>query len=189
MLLRLFLLFTIIPIAEITLLIRLGGVIGLGPTLGLVVATGAAGAWLARREGLKSWLSVQGELAAGKMPGEEMVHALLILVAGIVLLTPGVLTDAVGLALLVRPVRRGLIARLRGRFSRQIEEGSAGFVGGPGMGVFWEAGGPGASSQATGRPAGQPGGREIIVEAPHPADGEPAPGAGEPDLSLEDPRG
>lgn len=173
--LRLFLLFTIIPIAEITLLIRLGGVIGLGPTLGLVIATGAAGAWLARREGLKSWLTVQGELAAGKMPGEEMVHALLILVAGIVLLTPGVLTDAVGLALLVRPVRRGLIARLRGRFSRQIEAGAAGFVGspggGPGMGVFWEAGGAGRSSP----PAGRPAGREIVVE-------EPGPGA-------EDPRG
>jgi len=173
MLLRLFLLFTIIPIAELSLLIRIGGLIGLGPTLGLVVATGAAGAWLSRREGLKSWLTVQRELAAGRLPGEEMVHAVLILVAGIVLLTPGVLTDALGIVLLIRPVRRRLIARLRERFSRQIQAGSAGFVGGPGvpgMGVFWQSGPPPETGHAFGAPPPAPtsrsAGREILVEEP-----------------------
>jgi len=170
MLLRLFLLFTIIPIAELSLLIRIGGLIGLGPTLGLVIATGAAGAWLSRREGLKSWLTVQRELAQGRLPGEEMVHAVLILVAGIVLLTPGVITDAMGIVLLIRPVRRRLIARLRERFSQQIAAGAAGVVGGPGMGVFWQSGTPPPEDAAFGpRPAGRAhrrGGREILIEEP-----------------------
>lgn len=143
MLLRLFLLFTLVPITELWLLIRIGGLIGLPATLALVLFTGAAGAALARREGLRSWLSVQGELAAGKIPGTELVHGLLILVAGIVLLTPGVLTDLAGLALLIRPVRRRLIARLRTRFERQLEAGTVEFVGGPGLGVFWSGGVPG----------------------------------------------
>jgi UPF0716 protein FxsA len=167
MLLRLFLLFTLVPIAELWLLIRIGGEIGLGPTLGLVVATGAAGAWLARREGFKSWMAVQSELASGGVPGKELVHGVLILIAGIVLLTPGVITDAIGLALLVRPVRSGLIKRFQARFEEQLKTGATGFVSGPGMGVFWS--GPGMDGEAPGAtrhptPSGYPTGREIIVE-------------------------
>lgn len=165
MLLRLFLLFTLIPIAELWLLIRIGGEIGVGPTLGLVVATGAAGAWLARREGFKSWMAVQGELATGRVPGQELVHGVMILIAGVVLLTPGVITDAIGLALLVRPVRRALIARFREGFEKQIQSQATGFVGGPGMGVFWS--GPGMPGEGE-RPGvdvdGYPGGREIVVD-------------------------
>ena len=174
MLLRLFLLFTLIPIAELALLIRIGGYIGLGPTLGLVIATGAAGAWLARREGLRSWLAVQTELATGRIPGEELGHGVLILIAGVVLLTPGVITDAMGIALLLRPVRSALIARMRRRFEKQVAAGNAAFVRGPGVGIFW-----GGSSRGSrpdfdvdalrGRDAGSgrtayPEGREILVE-------------------------
>jgi len=190
MLLRLFLLFTLVPIAELWLLIRIGGLIGLPATLGLVLFTGAAGAALARREGLRSWMSVQGELATGRLPGAELVHGLLILIAGIVLLTPGVITDAIGLALLIRPIRRRLIARLQRRFEHQLEAGAAGFAGGPGLGIFWSGGAPGGGPGAgrpdrrgTGRPgfpetggprpgsererpAAYPRGREIIVESP-----------------------
>jgi UPF0716 protein FxsA len=183
MLLRLFLLFTLVPIAELALLIRIGGAIGLGWTLVLVAATGAAGAWLARREGLRSWLAVQGELATGRVPGEELGHGVLILIAGIVLLTPGVITDVMGISLLLRPVRRALIARFRKNFERQLEQGTAGFMGGPGVGVFWSgtAGPPGGTTghpgetlfdaiergsadRGTGRSAGYPGGREIVVD-------------------------
>lgn len=165
MLLRLFLLFTLVPITELWLLIRIGGLIGLPATLALVLFTGAAGAALARREGLRSWISVQSELATGRIPGTELVHGVLILIAGIVLLTPGVLTDLMGIALLIRPIRRRLIARLRKRFERQLEAGQAGFVGGPGLGVFWSGGMPGADPPE-GRPAADPRGREIIVESP-----------------------
>lgn len=188
MLLRLFLLFTVVPLAELWLLIRIGGLIGAPATLGLVLFTGAAGAALARREGLRSWLAVQGELAQGRMPGVELVHGLIILLAGILLITPGVMTDLTGLLLLVRPIRRVLIARLRRRFEQQLEAGAAGFVGGPGMGVFWGTpgapGGPASRGDASGfdrtagerqaafdresreRPAGYPRGREIIVDRP-----------------------
>lgn len=173
MLLRLFLLFTLVPVAELALLIRIGGWIGLGPTLALVIGTGAAGAWLARREGLRSWLAVQGELAEGRIPTEELVHGLLILVAGIVLLTPGVLTDAAGLLLLVRPVRKGLIGRLRKTFSRQIERGTVTVMtgGGPlgGFGGIDLGGGPfpGSEARADGdrsASGSRPAGREILVD-------------------------
>jgi len=159
MLLRLFLLFTLVPLVELALLIQIGGLIGLGPTLGLVLVTGAAGAWLARREGLRSWLAVQRELGAGRVPGEALVHGMIILLAGALLVTPGVLTDAAGFALLARPIRRRLIARLRERFTRQLETGAAGFMTGPGIGVFWRS-----TSGRGERPEPGPRGREIVVE-------------------------
>ncbi len=174
MLLRLFLLFTLIPVAELAILIRLGGWLGLGPTLLLVLGTGAAGAWLARREGFRSFRAIQEELAAGRMPGEEMVHGVLILVAGIVLLTPGILTDLAGIVLLIRPFRRVLIARLRDRFTAGIETGTTGFVSGPGTGVFWASRGFGTGPGA--RPV-RPRGREIVVE--------PEDGGGIPRLEEE----
>lgn len=140
MLLRLFLLFTLVPLVELLLLLRIGALVGLAPTLLLVMATGFAGAWLARREGLRSWAAVQAELGAGRLPAAELLHSLLILIAGVVLVTPGVLTDLVGLLLLIRPVRRALIGRLRGRFERALR------AGGPGPGglhVFrWSVGTP-----------------------------------------------
>lgn len=167
MFLRLLLLFTLVPLVELALLIRVGGLIGLGPTLGLVLVTGAAGAWLARREGLRSWLAVQREMGAGRVPGEELVHGMIILLAGALLVTPGVLTDAVGFSLLARPVRRRLIEKLRARFTRQLETGAAGFTGGPGFGVFW------SSARGGDRPPEEdrgPRGREIVVDEP--GDGE-----------------
>lgn len=140
MLLRLFLLFTLVPLAELLILLRIGAAIGLAPTLLLVVGTGFAGAWLARREGLRSWMAVQAELAAGRLPAEELLHSLMILVAGVVLVTPGVLTDIAGLLLLVRPVRRALMRRVRGGLESRL--GSATGTGGPdGVRFFrWTAG-------------------------------------------------
>jgi UPF0716 protein FxsA len=152
MLLRLFLLFTLVPLAELMLLIRIGGLIGLFPTLLLVVATGAAGAWLARAEGLRSWMAVQGELAEGRIPGEELVHGMLVLIAGIVLVTPGVLTDIAGLILLVRPIRQALIRRIRERFTRRLEEGAVAGLGGPSFSFYWMGGRPESGPWATSAP-------------------------------------
>ena len=169
MLLRLFLLFTLVPVVELALLIRVGGLLGLGPTLLLVLGTGAAGAWLARREGLRAWLAVRDELAGSQLPGESLVHALLILVAGVVLITPGVLTDIAGILLLLPPVRRGLIAHLRHRLKAQIEAGGIRVVGGPGVHF---SGSPGFRARAGGRRTGgagqRPGGREIVIEEEEP---------------------
>ncbi|MDX1577954.1 MAG: FxsA family protein [Gemmatimonadota bacterium] len=172
MLFRLFLLFTLVPVAELAILIRIGGWLGLAPTLALVIGTGAVGAWLARREGIRSWLAVQEELATGRIPARELVHGLLILVAGVVLLTPGVLTDIAGLLLLVRPFRTALMRRLRARFERQIDEGTITVIGGPGFASFGaglgrSAGFPGEDG-ARGRRGARdaPGGREILVDEP-----------------------
>ena len=121
MVLRLFLLFTLVPLVELYVLIRLGGLIGIAPTLAIVLGTGAAGAWLARREGFRSWQAVQSELAAGRLPANELLHALLVLIAGVLLVTPGVFTDAAGLLMLMRPVRATMIRRAQGRLAAAVQ--------------------------------------------------------------------
>ncbi len=136
---RLALLFIAVPLLELFILIRLGGVIGLMPTLALCVLTGVAGAWLARREGLRALWSFQERLAGGGVPGRALMDGLCILIGGAVLLTPGLLTDVLGFALLLPPSRRWIQARMKRRIERQVAEGSirvttlGGHPGGGGM--------------------------------------------------------
>ncbi len=105
MFLKLFLAFTLIPVLELYLLIKIGVVIGAFNTLLLVIVTGAAGAYLARMQGIQTMYRVQARLQQGEMPAEDMLDAVLIFVAGVVLLTPGLLTDIAGLLLLLPPTR------------------------------------------------------------------------------------
>ena len=116
MLLQLFLAFTIIPVLEIYLLIKLGTFLGALNTVIIVILTGIIGAYLAKLEGLHTMTKVREALNRGEMPAEGMLDALLILVAGIVLLTPGFLTDISGLLMLI-PQTRMLFKRwLRKKF-------------------------------------------------------------------------
>ena len=116
MLLKLFLAFTIIPVLEIYLLIKLGTFLGALNTVIIVILTGIIGAYLAKLEGLHTMTKVREALNRGEMPAEGMLDALLILVAGIVLLTPGFLTDISGLLMLI-PQTRMLFKRwLRKKF-------------------------------------------------------------------------
>lgn len=108
----LFLLFLLIPIAEIWLLIQVGGIVGAGWTITLVVTTAILGAALVRAQGLSALRRIQQDLAAGGLPADEMVQGVFLLVAGALLLTPGFFTDALGFTLLVPPVRRDLARRL-----------------------------------------------------------------------------
>lgn len=121
MLLNLLILFTVVPIVELALLIQIGKVIDVGPTIALILLTGILGAALARHEGLRTLRQIQNELNAGRMPGRQLVDALMILLAGVLLITPGVLTDGVGFALLLPPVRalmrRWLEKRFRASFT------------------------------------------------------------------------
>ncbi len=121
---RLFLLFTLVPLAELALLIEVGEWIGAGPTVALVLVTGIVGAWLARREGTRSWRTVRRELAAGTLPAEEMLGTALVVLSGAFLVTPGILTDAVGLLLLARPVRGRIAGRIRRSLQARLEEGA-----------------------------------------------------------------
>ncbi len=128
MFLRILALFVLLPLVELTILIQVGQAIGLGPTLLLVVATGLLGATLARRQGLRAWLAIRAELQAGRMPGGTLVDGLLILIGGIVLLTPGILTDLLGFALLVPATRNGLKRVFRKRFQQALERGETSFT-------------------------------------------------------------
>ena len=105
MLWKLFLAFTIIPVSEIYILIAIGGQIGILPSIGLVILTGIIGASLARSQGLQTLGRIRDSFQQGAVPGEELLNALLIAIAGIVLLTPGFLTDAAGLFLLIPATR------------------------------------------------------------------------------------
>ena len=120
MLLKLFLAFTIIPFLEIYLLIEIGSHIGAFNTLMIVILTGFLGALLARYQGLKTMLKVRESLARGEMPAEHLLDALLILLAGIVLLTPGFLTDLAGFFILVPTTRFHFKRWLRKRFDSFI---------------------------------------------------------------------
>ena len=105
----LFIALVVVPIIEIALFIEVGGLIGLWPTIAIVILTAILGAALLRRQGLAALADVQERLRQGQDPREPLVHGLLILIAGIVLLTPGFFTDAVGFALLVPAIRSTLI--------------------------------------------------------------------------------
>ena len=105
MLWKLFLAFTLIPVSEIYILIAIGGQIGILPSIGLVILTGIIGASLARSQGLQTLGRIRDSFQQGVVPGEELLNALLIAIAGIVLLTPGFLTDAAGLFLLIPATR------------------------------------------------------------------------------------
>ena len=116
MLLKLFLAFTIIPFLELYLLIKMGSYLGAFNTIIIVILTAFFGALLARFQGLQTMLKVRESLERGEMPAEELMDALLILLAGIVLLTPGFLTDLAGLMILI-PYTRLIFKRwLRKKF-------------------------------------------------------------------------
>ena len=117
---RLLLLFTLVPLVELALLFWIAQHTHWSFTLWLVIITGLLGAWLARQEGLRCWLEVQRQLAGGQLPAEPLLDGLMILVAGALLITPGVLTDLVGFALLVPPIRKLVRRYLGARFKARI---------------------------------------------------------------------
>ena len=116
-------LFVLVPIAEIAVLIQVGQEIGVLETLALMVVVSIVGAWLVKREGVGVWRRAQRQIDAGVVPGRELVDAALIMLAGALLLTPGFLSDCLGILLLLPPVRAGLrrfvIARMRKRVLAQ----------------------------------------------------------------------
>lgn len=124
MLLRLLLLFTIVPLVEFYLLVQLTRVTNFGVTVVIVLLTGVLGSWLARNQGLQVWRRFQTTLRSGQMPGREVQEGLMIAFAAALLLTPGLLTDLVGFLLLAPPTReiaRQMLARrLRDRFHLKV---------------------------------------------------------------------
>lgn len=108
---KLLLAFTLIPIIELALLIEIGSYIGIIPTIFLVGITGVVGVTLARNQGLLIISKIQNKLAAGGIPTSDMIEGLLILIGGVTLLTPGILTDITGFLLII-PFTRPFFAKI-----------------------------------------------------------------------------
>jgi UPF0716 protein FxsA len=122
MLIYLILFLTVVPLAEFTILYWIGERSGLLATIGLVIGTGILGAAIARRQGVATVARMQRELSEGVMPADSIFDGVLILLAAVLLITPGVITDSLGFLLLVPPVRSFVKHRLRGRFIHRIDE-------------------------------------------------------------------
>ncbi len=120
---RLLLLFILVPAVELALLIELGRHIGALATFGLIVATGTLGAFLARLQGLGILRQMQRETAAGRLPAGSIVDGVIILLAAGLLITPGILTDAVGFLCLMPAFRQVLKGILWRRLKRAVQEG------------------------------------------------------------------
>jgi UPF0716 protein FxsA len=120
---RLFLLFAIVPLLELLILIKIGSHIGALNTIALVILTAFLGLMLVRLEGLRTLRQIQLTLAQGQIPAEELLDGVLIFTGGILLLTPGVLTDLLALVLLIPYTRLRFKRWLRRRFDRMTAAG------------------------------------------------------------------
>ncbi len=126
--LKLFLAFTLVPALEIFLFVRLGGAIGLFNTFLVVILTGIVGAGLARWQGAETMFRIRQSINQGVTPAEDMIDAALIFVAGMVLLTPGFLTDTMGILLLWPLSRKHFKIFLRRKFDQWKAEGQVNIV-------------------------------------------------------------
>jgi UPF0716 protein FxsA len=126
---RLLALFTIVPLIELYLLIKIGTQIGALATVAIVVGTGIAGAYLARQQGARIWWQMQQEMEEGRFPADRLIDGLLLLVAGALLVTPGLLTDVLGLTILFPVTRRPIREWVKRRLNLMMQRGEFRFTG------------------------------------------------------------
>lgn len=132
-----------VPLLELFVIIRVAGGVGTGQTILLLIAVSVVGAWMVRRSGLGVLNQIRARLERGELPTGELVDGLLILIAGALMLTPGFITDAVGLLLLFFPTRLAVRSLLLRRFAKRINL-QAWAAGPPGRGFgFGHASGGG----------------------------------------------
>jgi UPF0716 protein FxsA len=117
--------FILMPIIELAVLLKVGTWLGPGQTVLLVILTGVAGAFLAREQGFRTVMAIQEDLARGRMPAPRLMDGIMILVAGVLLITPGLITDTVGFLLLVPRVRSTIRAWLRRKLEDRFQRGDA----------------------------------------------------------------
>ncbi len=121
---KLILLFTVVPIVELYILIQIGNEIGVFNTIMLVFITGVVGAVLAKSEGRQIIGNIKQDMAMGKMPGDELINGLCVLVGGAMLLTPGIFTDVFGFVLVIPFTRMFLIKSIKRKIKSMITEGT-----------------------------------------------------------------
>ena len=149
--------FIVVPIAELAVIIQVGQSIGLLPTVGILLADSIIGSMLLRSQGRASWRRLTGTLQGGRPPAREVLDGALVLLGGVLLLTPGFITDIVGILLLLPPTR-AIVRRLLGR--RLLDRMIRGMTGGgrPGGGGIrvgtWPPSPAGGSTGARRAPAG-----------------------------------
>jgi UPF0716 protein FxsA len=131
------LLFIVVPIAELYVIIKIGGAIGVLPTLALLVVDSVVGVALARSQSRAAWERFNRALAEGRVPGREVFDGAMIILGGALLLTPGFITDVVGILLLIPPTRallRKFLSRTaakRAGFAWRVTPFGSGRPGGP----------------------------------------------------------
>jgi UPF0716 protein FxsA len=130
----LLLLFIGIPLLDMATIVMLGRVIGLWGTLAFVIGCGVVGTALARSQGAHVWGAIQRDLAEGRPPSYGLLDGLMVLIAGVLLITPGFLTDIAGLLLLLPPVREVVKHQIRVRLERALAEGTLHIQPGGGFG-------------------------------------------------------
>ena len=112
--------FLVVPILELAVIIQVGQSLGVLPTIGLLLLVSALGAWLVKREGIGVWRRFNTQVRSGAVPTREIADGVMILFAGALLLTPGFLSDVLGLLLLMPPVRAALRGAAMIRLSRRM---------------------------------------------------------------------
>ena len=117
--------FILIPILELAVLLKLHEAAGLGNTLAIVIITGFVGAFLARAQGIMVLAQIRRDLAEGRMPAPRLMDGVMILIAGVLLITPGLITDTVGFLLLIPVVRSTIRAWLRRKLEEKFRDGTA----------------------------------------------------------------
>jgi UPF0716 protein FxsA len=162
------LIFIVVPLAELYVIIQVGQAIGLLPTIAILLADALLGSILLRHQGRAAWIRFNRALAEGRLPHKEVFDGVLIIMGGALLLTPGFLTDIVGLILLIPPTR-ALVRAMSARFVRgRLAVGGAGTVW-----RFGTARRPPRPRPAPGGPSGP--GRETPPEDPFGWEEPPVP--------------
>ena len=120
---KLLLIFITLPILELAVLLRLDDAIGLFQTIVLIFLTGIVGAWLVRQQGISIIFKIKKEISDGNMPAKEMIDGVMILIAGAVLVTPGLITDIFGFLLLIPYTRNFIRQWIRHRIEKYVNSG------------------------------------------------------------------
>lgn len=150
MFLKLLAIFIIVPLLELWVIVEVGSRIGILPALFALILISITGAALAKQQGYRVVMRIQTEVSGGRIPSDALIDGALVLAGALLLLTPGFLTDAAGLLLLIPPARRPFRSLLKRRLKRAAEQRTT-FIWSRGFGEPW---GPGSSSGEAGTTAG-----------------------------------
>jgi len=146
------LLFVAMPIVEIALLLRVGNALGWAPTLLIVIATAFLGTAMLRQQGLATLAKARSRLDSGEMPAQQLLEGMLLMVGGVLLLTPGFVTDAFGFACLIPLTRQWLATKLADRAILSMSGSVSGATSGPARGAHQPFNKPDESNQTTATP-------------------------------------